>query len=411
MGAILFAAIISTLHLEGDVAPAGGDYVVLPFAVPAGTVELDVVRTVPTANAILDFGIWSPDGFRGWAGGLTDAATVGVADSSRGYLPGPIAAGNWQLVIGKAKLNNASAHYAADITFRDAATLAPRPRAPFAPTVVKSGARWYKGDLHVHDGESGDARASLDEIVALARARGLDFVVLSDHNTVSQQALIAALQPTLPDLLLMRGIEVTTYGGHGGALGVSAYVDHRIGLDGRTATQMVRDVNAQGAEPDRHAHDAGLGRRALRGGHRRRDPCRADGGGVARARRSAGGADDDGREPPAHRRHRDGRQGRDRGARRRWQRAGALGHPGRRRKAARRRRRCRVATSLHRRRAEGGRPRALAAERWRRSDRRDQPPLARLRAGGGRLRDRRARVGRCAGARPHGRFSRRRAPR
>jgi hypothetical protein len=246
MGAVLFAAILSTLHLEGDVAPAGGDYVVVPFAVPAGTVEFDVVRTVPTANAILDFGIWSPGGFRGWAGGLTDPATVGVADSSRGYLPGPIATGDWQLVIGKAKLNDASAHYSADITFRDAATLTPRTRAPFAPAVVESGARWYKGDLHVHDSESGDARASLDEIVALARARGLDFIVLSDHNTVSQQALSAALQATLPDLLLVRGIEVTTYGGHGGALGASAYVDHRIGLDGRGATQMVHDVNAQG---------------------------------------------------------------------------------------------------------------------------------------------------------------------
>ncbi len=183
---------------------------------------------------------------RGWGGGLTEPTTIGVDDSSRGYLPGSIAPGGWQLVIGKANIADAGAHYTADLTFRDAATLMPRARAPFSPTVLRTGAGWYKGDFHVHSRESGDAAATFDEIIALARARHLDFVVLSDHNTVSQHGLIAAVQPSLPDLLLVRGIEVTTYAGHGGALGATAYVDHRIGLDGRTAAQLIRDVNAQG---------------------------------------------------------------------------------------------------------------------------------------------------------------------
>src|SRR6185437_9300221 len=157
MGAILFAAVLSTLHLEADVAPAGGDYVVVPFQVPAGTVEFEIDRTVTPTDAILDFGVWGPAGFRGWAGGLTAPAVIGVDDSSRGYLPGKIAAGaGWQLVIGKAKLAAAGGHYTADLTFRDAATLTPRARAPFSPVVLASGARWYKGDLHVHDDESGD---------------------------------------------------------------------------------------------------------------------------------------------------------------------------------------------------------------------------------------------------------------
>jgi len=103
-----------------------------------------------------------------------------------------------------------------------------------------------RGDLHVHSRESGDASASFDEIVTLARARGLDFVVLSDHNTVAQHALVAALQASTPDLLFVRGAEVTTYGGHGNAVGAGAYVDHRVGLDGRSAAAIVRDVNAQG---------------------------------------------------------------------------------------------------------------------------------------------------------------------
>jgi hypothetical protein len=246
MGALLFAAILGTLHLEGDVPAAGGDYLVVPFDVPAGTVEFSVVRSVDTADTILEFGVWSAGGFRGWGGGLTEPTVIGVDDSSRGYLPGPIPAASWNLVIGKANLPAAGSHYSADLTFNDVASLTPRPRAAFAPTVVATGARWYKGDLHVHDSESGDAMASFQQITDLARAQHLDFVVLSDHNTVSQQSLIAALQPSLPDLLLMRGCEITTYGGHGGGLGISSYVDHRIGLDGRTAAQVIADVNAQG---------------------------------------------------------------------------------------------------------------------------------------------------------------------
>jgi hypothetical protein len=247
MGPILFAAVIGTLHLESDILPAGGDYVVVPFTVPAGTVEFDIVRTTTPSTAILDFGVWDQAAaWRGWSGGLTDPTTIGVADSTRGYMPGPITAGDWQLVIGKAKLGGATAHYTADLTFKDAATLTPRTRAAWQPTVVATGQRWYSGDLHVHSHESGDAPATFDQIFALAQSRQLDFVVMSDHNTVSQQSLVAALQPTLTNLLIVRGIEVTTYAGHGGAIGASVYVDHRIGLNSRDVTGLIADVNAQG---------------------------------------------------------------------------------------------------------------------------------------------------------------------
>jgi len=244
---ILFAGVLSTLHLEGDVTQAGGDYLVVPFAVPAGTVELEIDRQVTVAGTILDFGVWSPSGFRGWGGGLTESTVIGVDDSSRGYLPGPIAVADWQLVIGKANLGSTgSSHYLADLTFRDSATLVPRARATTSGAALRSGPRWFAGDLHVHSSESGDAHASFDQIVSLARSRHLDFVVLSDHNTVSQHGLIAAMQPSVPDVLLMRGAEVTTYAGHGNALGASVYIDHRIGLDGRTAAALVHDVGAAG---------------------------------------------------------------------------------------------------------------------------------------------------------------------
>jgi hypothetical protein len=243
---LVAGSIIGTLHLEGPVTVEGGDYLLVPFEVPAETVEFEVVHSDGSDTAILDWGVWSPEGFRGWGGGLTDAAVIGVDESSRGYLRGPITPGTWTLVIGKAELDDGGNTYVVDLTFRDAATLTPEASAPFDPVVLESGARWYAGDLHVHSEESGDASATLEEIATLARERGLDFVVITDHNTVSHHDRLAAAQPALDDLLLIRGIEVTTYAGHGNALGVDGYVDHRAGLDGVGAETIAAEVDAQG---------------------------------------------------------------------------------------------------------------------------------------------------------------------
>ncbi len=243
---ILVAAVITTAHLEGAIASDGGDYVLLPLTVPVGTVEISIAHSDGGDSEILDWGVWSPEGFRGWGGGLTEDTVIGVDESSRGYLSGPITPGAWTLVIGKAKLVGGAASYLVDVEYRDAATLTPVPSAAFDPVLLEPEARWYAGDLHVHSEESGDATATLDQIATLARANGLDFVVVTDHNTVSHHERLAAAQPDHDDFLFLRGIEVTTYAGHGGAFGVSDYVDHRVGLDGVSATTIIDDVVAQG---------------------------------------------------------------------------------------------------------------------------------------------------------------------
>jgi MYXO-CTERM domain-containing protein len=241
-------AVLSTMHYEGDVATTGGDYAEVPFAVPAGTVEIQVTHGDGSDYVILDWGVWGPDGFRGWGGGLTDDAVIGVEQSSRSYLPGPITPGAWTVMIGKAKLDpSTGGHYAIDVVCRDNATLPVLPKAPYAAPVLSTERRWYKGDFHVHSVQSGDANATFDQIATLAKSRGLDFVNLSDHNTVSQHALIAAAQPALPDFLMLRGAEITTYAGHGNAVGLSSYVDHRIGFNGRTINGVLDDVAAQDA--------------------------------------------------------------------------------------------------------------------------------------------------------------------
>ena len=55
---------------------------------------------------------------------------MGVDRASRSYVPGPIAAGTWRVVVGKAKIVSEPAMYQLRVTLRTAAqaTLAAQPR-------------------------------------------------------------------------------------------------------------------------------------------------------------------------------------------------------------------------------------------------------------------------------------------
>jgi len=239
--------------LDGTIEEGGLDHVFLPFEVPAGTVEIEVHLDDMDEDTILDWGVDDPSGHRGWGGGNTEAAIIGVDAASRSYEAGPIEPGTWQVVVGKAKLAGPTASYHVEITFRDAPTLAVDPdRGPYEPAgPIGAGGRWVQGDLHVHSIHSGDASASLDAIADLARAEGLDFVVLTEHNVVSGSDFLTAAQARHPDVLLIPGIEVTTYQGHAGAIGATTWVDHRLGQtdeDGVVDAQDLADaVTDQGA--------------------------------------------------------------------------------------------------------------------------------------------------------------------
>lgn len=223
----------------------GGDFFALPFEVPEGTAEIEVRRVVIDEEDVIDFGVWAPDGFRGWSGGNTEPAVIGEEAASRSYLAGPLTPGTWEVVLGRARVRRPPAEYRVEITLRDAPTLEADPdRRPWDAPVVEEGPRWYAGDFHVHSRESGDAVATLDEIAAIARERGLDFVVITDHNTTSHHELLAAATERHPGLLFIPGSELTTYGGHANLFGARGYVDHRIGMDGHTLNDALSEANA-----------------------------------------------------------------------------------------------------------------------------------------------------------------------
>jgi hypothetical protein len=243
------AAAETVLTFDGEVPGAGPDHFFVPFAVPAGTVEIEVRHDDLSEANILDWGLSDQHGFRGWGGGNDEPAVVGLDAASRSYVAGPIEPGEWRVVVGKAKISEPPARYQVEVVLRDAPTLAPQPeRRPYvAPEPVRSERRWYAGDFHVHSRESGDARPAIDEVAVLARSRGLDFVMLSDHNTLSQLDFLVEAQGRHPELLLVPGMEYTTYAGHANAIGATRWVDHKIGQPGVTLAAALDSFHEQGA--------------------------------------------------------------------------------------------------------------------------------------------------------------------
>lgn len=241
-----------TLTLDGQVPDDGLDHFFVEFEVPAGIVEIEIAHDDQSEDNILDWGLLAPgDVFRGWGGGNSENAVVGLTAASRSYLPGPIDAGTWKVVIGKAQIGSTDVPYHLVIELREAGTLPAQPeRKPYvaaAPLVTTPG--WYQGDFHVHSRESGDARADMtfDEIADFARSRGLDFVALSDHNTVSQLDFIVDAQSRHEDLLFVPSVEFTTYDGHANGFGATSWVDHKIGQPGVTIDGAAQKFREQGA--------------------------------------------------------------------------------------------------------------------------------------------------------------------
>jgi len=127
----------------------------------------------------------------------------------------------------------------------------------FSPQPLQSGPRWYRGDFHLHTGESDGFCASREgrsipcpvfKTIEAAEAAHLDFIVITDHNSVGHFNPMRELQPYFDDVLLIPGREITTFQGHANIFGASAFVDYRLGRP--TAPDMVaifKDAAAKGA--------------------------------------------------------------------------------------------------------------------------------------------------------------------
>lgn len=222
-------------------------YVLLPFEMPPHATRLEVtfayshrIGSDPhlTGGNTIDLGIFDARGadflnagFRGWTGSERLYFYITETDATPGYLPGALIAGQWNILLGLYKIAPEGCEYRVEIKIttepgHTSHAPLPTPTAEFpAVTVPAREGSWLRGELHCHtyhsDGDSAPAA-----LVAMARARGLDFLAITDHNTISSQRELAALQD--PGILLIRGVEVTTFKGHFNIWGIGDWVDFRI---------------------------------------------------------------------------------------------------------------------------------------------------------------------------------------
>jgi len=107
--------------------------------------------------------------------------------------------------------------------------------------VLSSQPGWYRGELHCHTIHS-DGSWTVAEMWERGRELGLDFIVLTDHNTISEWREVPPY--ALPRPLLIPGMEITSFHGHALCLGVDRWVDWRIGLNGRSVDDCITETHA-----------------------------------------------------------------------------------------------------------------------------------------------------------------------
>ncbi|HLI02188.1 MAG TPA: CehA/McbA family metallohydrolase, partial [Acidimicrobiales bacterium] len=240
-----------TLHFARPEDPAGW-YVPVFFDVPAaGLPGVRVAVSYPRDRARVDVGLWDPAGFRGWSGSERSELWVGPETATPGYLPGELPAGQWAVWLGLYVVPEDGVDIEITVTAAPPPPVAapdgepgPRPARRSLPTGPWGGT-WLAGDLHCHTVHS-DGAGTVGAVAAMARRAGLDFLAVTDHNTVSHHTELPAAAAAT-GVALLAGQEVTNYAGHANAFGPRRWIDFRrpadTWLDATAAEGGVLSVN------------------------------------------------------------------------------------------------------------------------------------------------------------------------
>jgi hypothetical protein len=203
--------------------------------VPPGTRALRVEVHYDQRAGVLDLGCLGPGGFRGWSGGARDRFVIGATAATPGYLPGEPEPGRWQVIVGPYRVPPGGLEWEliAETVSRGGPGPEPAPdppppaaeRSPRRQLPATAGRPWRAGDLHTHTVHS-DGVLTVAELARMASGNGLDFIAVTDHNTISHHRELAAAASRY-GITLIPGQEVTTSQGHAGALGDIGWVDFR----------------------------------------------------------------------------------------------------------------------------------------------------------------------------------------
>ncbi|MBA3874054.1 MAG: CehA/McbA family metallohydrolase [Anaerolineae bacterium] len=238
------------LHIEGTLTTQDNHrHISHNFVVPEGATKLDIDfeyapnRTEKYGN-LLTLSLFDPQTERGTGhrGQPKQHIMVSTAEASPGYLLGSLPAGTWDIMINSNLINDGPpVNYQFDIAIGfETQTEA---KIWSRGTTLPRGEGWYRGDLHGHTIHS-DGSWDVEGLVGFARQHQLDFVTLTDHNTISALPQMDSL--SADGLLTMGGFELTTFYGHALALGIRQILDWRVRPNERTIAQIKGEIEALG---------------------------------------------------------------------------------------------------------------------------------------------------------------------
>lgn len=266
---LVAAACADRDHLAGRIEPGQiSDWIYVPFEVKPGVTSIGVEYSYPNKDVnVLDIGLFDErghqladavngtTGFRGFSFNLLDSFTLTPGWTTPNYISGPIAHGTWYIVLGPRAVEEGGFEWNATLTY-GYETPEERFTPHFAPTDLgldekrrarldDDGEVWLRGDFHVHSTYS-DGTYLPEEQVANAQSQDLDFFYFAEHNQHSGNDVWGTWAP--PDMLVGRGMEVTSRHGHWQAIGIerSQTIEWRYGPNDTGYASAAEEVRSSG---------------------------------------------------------------------------------------------------------------------------------------------------------------------
>ncbi|MCC3376516.1 CehA/McbA family metallohydrolase [Cohnella sp. REN36] len=196
-------------------------YPEVPFAVgdDVERIEVRYAYARPDGRTVVDIGLRSPERIVGWSGGARSSFFVGLDTATPGYLAGPLPPGEWRILLGAYRIPDEGCE------------------VEIAVSIARTRPRWLKGDLHMH-GVHSDGAYEIADAIRVCKEKGLDFAAFTDHNNASQNLATLAADDRL---VLLPGVELTSYSGHANLLGhLDALDDFRVRTPEQAAETLRR---------------------------------------------------------------------------------------------------------------------------------------------------------------------------
>jgi len=236
-------------------------YHLFPFDVPKGTARIEIgYEWTNVDDGVIDVGVYDnhgtsgPEAFRSWAGSRQGRLDDGTAPlviapdrNERTVIARSVEPGTWHVELGYAAVDR-PLEWRVELRCVPGDQVPPPTPDPVDPNVVvKDEAGWYAGDFHLHGYHSSTDGPDPDEMVAKAKAAGLDIIPVTEYVTDAHWERLGPAQRDHPDVLIWPGREVITYFGHMIVLNETPHaVDYRVGHDGLTANDLASAANDDG---------------------------------------------------------------------------------------------------------------------------------------------------------------------